>query len=176
MIRINFQPYTTSQLEAIVHARLASAQEGMPEKFSKEVVHKDGIKFAAMKVSSISGDARRVLDICRCALISNCLLLSENLLMLPVFRRAVELVHADKRTARTDDVKEVIKAMQNSPTAAYLRECSFHERLMLASLVKCVKRAGVEEIQWREVLDDKLISLALIITEAFVLCRYSISS
>jgi origin recognition complex subunit 1 len=31
----------------------------------KDVIHVDGIKFAAMKVSSISGDARRVLDICR---------------------------------------------------------------------------------------------------------------
>lgn len=55
-----------------------------------------------------------------------------------------------KRAARTDDVKEVIKVMQNSPTAAYLRECSYHERVMLASLVKCVKREGVEEIRWSE--------------------------
>jgi hypothetical protein len=29
------------------------------------VLSKDAVKFAAMKVSSISGDARRVLDICR---------------------------------------------------------------------------------------------------------------
>lgn len=43
--------------------------------------------------------------------------------------------------------------MQNSPTAAYLRECSFHERLMLTSLVKCIKREGVEEIKWGEVGD-----------------------
>jgi origin recognition complex subunit 1 len=57
MIRINFQPYTTAQLEQIVHARLRG---------SNEVLSKDAVKFAAMKVSSISGDARRVLDICRC--------------------------------------------------------------------------------------------------------------
>lgn len=49
------------------------------------------------------------------------------------------------------DVKEVIQVMQNSPIAAYLRECSFHERLMLASLVKCMKREGIEEIKWGEV-------------------------
>jgi origin recognition complex subunit 1 len=41
--------------------------------------------------------------------------------------------------------------MQNSPTAAYLRDCSLHERMMLASLVKCIKREGVEEIKWGEV-------------------------
>jgi origin recognition complex subunit 1 len=48
-------------------------------------------------------------------------------------------------------VKEVIKVMQNSPTAAYLRECSFHERMMLAAVIKCVKREGVEEVKWGDV-------------------------
>ena len=57
MVRINFQLYTTAQLEQILHARLGG---------SNGVISKDAVKFAAMKVSSISGDARRVLDICRC--------------------------------------------------------------------------------------------------------------
>lgn len=59
MIRINFQPYTTPQLEQIVHARLGG---------KTDVLSTDAVKFAAMKVSSISGDARRVLDVCRCVL------------------------------------------------------------------------------------------------------------
>lgn len=66
-------------------------------------------------------------------------------------RRAVELVHPQSRTARTDDVKKVIVDMQNSPTAAYLRDLSFHERLMLAALLRCIKREGVEEIAWGDV-------------------------
>ena len=65
MVRINFQPYTTGQLETIVHARLAKSREGLLAK-APDVISKDGVKFASMKVSSISGDARRVLDICRC--------------------------------------------------------------------------------------------------------------
>lgn len=66
MTRINFQPYTTPQLEKIVHTRLQSAKEGLEGKDRDQIViAPDGIKFAAMKVSSISGDARRVLDICR---------------------------------------------------------------------------------------------------------------
>ena len=137
MVRINFQPYTTPQLEQIVKARLAASKAGLPPSSSasssstaQDVLGPDALKFAAMKVSSISGDARRVLDICR---------------------RAVELVQPHARTARTDDVKEVIKSMQNSPTAAYLRELSFHERLMLAALLKCIKREGVEEIRWGDV-------------------------
>jgi origin recognition complex subunit 1 len=65
MIRINFQPYNTQQLEEIVKSRLANAKEGLKSGNDKDVIAPDGIKFAAMKVSSITGDARRVLDICR---------------------------------------------------------------------------------------------------------------
>ncbi|KZP17716.1 P-loop containing nucleoside triphosphate hydrolase protein [Athelia psychrophila] len=131
MIRINFQPYTTPQLERIVHARLQSAKDGLEgEDRQRTVIAPDGIKFAAMKVSSISGDARRVLDICR---------------------RAVEQVQPGKRAATTNDVKEVIKVMQNSPTAAYLRDCSLHERIMLAALIRVIKQQGVEEVRWGDV-------------------------
>ena len=64
MIRINFQPYSTPQLEKIVHARLHAAQCGLVDG-AKPVIANDAIKFASMKVSSVTGDARRVLDICR---------------------------------------------------------------------------------------------------------------
>jgi origin recognition complex subunit 1 len=53
--------------------------------------------------------------------------------------------------AKTEDVKEVIKVMQNSPTAAYIRECSLHERIMLAALLKCIRKEGVEEVKWGDV-------------------------
>lgn len=150
MIRINFQPYTTPQLEKIVQTRLQSAKEGL-EGTDKDqaVIAPDGIKFAAMKVSSISGDARRVLDICRLVRHESPHFFS---LTLPYLRRrTVELVQPRKRTAKTDDVKEVIKVMQNSPTAAYLRDCSLHERMMLAALLKVIKREGIEEVRWADV-------------------------
>lgn len=67
MARINFQPYSREQLEKIVEARLASAKEEMDEDKtpSQVVIAPDAIKLAAMTVSRITGDARRVLDICR---------------------------------------------------------------------------------------------------------------
>ncbi|KAG1835120.1 P-loop containing nucleoside triphosphate hydrolase protein [Suillus variegatus] len=142
MIRTNFQPYTTQQLEKIVHARLKEAKEGLEE--PSDVINTDGVKFAAMKVSSISGDARRVLDICR---------------------RAVELVHPKRRAARTEDVKEVIKVLQNSPTAAYLRDCSLHERIMLASLLRCIKREGIEEIKWGEIENQHVVYVEALTSE-----------
>jgi hypothetical protein len=63
------------------------------------------------------------------------------------------------------DVNEITKQMQNSPTAAYLRDCSFHERMVLVSLIKCIKREGVEEIKWGEVCYIRLDSAGGALTE-----------
>ncbi|KAJ3763886.1 P-loop containing nucleoside triphosphate hydrolase protein [Lentinula raphanica] len=136
MHTINFEPYKTQQLEQIVKARLDGANASLPSEKAKELLTVDAIKFIAMKISSISGDARRALDICR---------------------RTLELMRPRGIAARTNDVKNVIKEMQNSPTAAYLRECSLHERIMLASLIKCMKREGVEEIKLGDLQYQHLI-------------------
>ena len=50
-----FQPYTHTQLQTIVASRL----EGLT------IFHSDAIQLVARKVASLSGDARRALDICR---------------------------------------------------------------------------------------------------------------
>ncbi|KAJ4475288.1 P-loop containing nucleoside triphosphate hydrolase protein [Lentinula edodes] len=136
MHTINFEPYKTQQLEQIVKARLAGANESLPPSKAMELLTTDAIKFIAMKISSISGDARRALDVCR---------------------RTLELMRPKGIAARTSDVKDVIKEMQNSPTAAYLRECSLHERIMLASFIKCMKREGVEEIKLGDLRYQHLI-------------------
>lgn len=77
-------------------------------------------------------------------------------------RRAVEVAHpldGDEATpskpARLPEVKKVIDAMQNSPTAAYLVNCSRHEKTMLASLLKCIRRTGLETVKWGEVSSSK---------------------
>ena len=48
-------------------------------------------------------------------------------------------------------MKDVIKIMSSSPTAAYLRDCTLHQRMMLAALLKVVRREGVDEVPWGEV-------------------------
>ena len=67
MVRINFQPYTTPQLEAIVKARLLAARNAHPPlpADAPDVIAPDALKFAAMKVASISGDASCVLNVFR---------------------------------------------------------------------------------------------------------------
>ncbi|XP_065829540.1 origin recognition complex subunit 1-like isoform X2 [Oscarella lobularis] len=55
LTRVSFQPYTHSQLQAIITSRL----EGI------EAFDSESIELAARKVAAVSGDARRALDICR---------------------------------------------------------------------------------------------------------------
>ncbi|KAJ1914026.1 Origin recognition complex, subunit 1 [Tieghemiomyces parasiticus] len=55
LTRINFQPYTHQQLYSIVASRLRGLA----------AFDSDAIELCARKVSSVSGDARRALDICR---------------------------------------------------------------------------------------------------------------
>lgn len=64
MTRINFNPYNKDELISIVKARLATTNAGL-DKPLESVIHEDALKMAAMKISSVSGDVRRVLDICR---------------------------------------------------------------------------------------------------------------
>src|SRR4051812_787939 len=83
-------------------------------------------------------------------------------LSLSLSRRAVELVLPTKSTVKIPHIKEVVQTLQNSPTAAFLRDLSFHERVMLTSLIKCVKREGVEEV--------KLSGYVLSISESRAFC------
>lgn len=67
MTRINFQPYKKEQLQTIVKARLESARKTLETEEDQQqvVLAEDAIKLASAKVGGVSGDARRVLDVCR---------------------------------------------------------------------------------------------------------------
>jgi origin recognition complex subunit 1 len=63
MARVDFRPYKREQLEAIVRARLQAGAEGRDAMTT--VMEPDAIRLAAARVAAVSGDARRVLDVCR---------------------------------------------------------------------------------------------------------------
>ncbi|KAF8323765.1 P-loop containing nucleoside triphosphate hydrolase protein [Clavulina sp. PMI_390] len=132
MFRVDFRPYKREQLEAIVHSRLKTATDSLSGGGDVAIMDNDAVRLAAARVAGVSGDARRVLDVCR---------------------RAVELHQSRKRSGpvKTKDISEVMAEMQNSPTAAYIRDCSFHERIMLAALWKCLKRSGLSVVKWDDV-------------------------
>jgi Cdc6-like AAA superfamily ATPase len=136
LTRINFQPYKYDQLYAIVQSRL----EGI-DAFAKEAV-----EFAARKVSAVSGDARRALDICR---------------------RAVEIVELrrsaieEKGNAKTATqppshvtiaiVDEAIKEMFTSPSVAFIRSCSLHQKIFLVACMQRSRAIGLAEIEFGDV-------------------------
>ena len=124
MVRINFQLYSRQQLEKIVEARLASAKEEMDEdKKPSQVV--------------IAAQARcndRQLYNWRCQegtgyLQVFCFLFMPYLFPISFLscRQAVKLVQATRGTVKAPHIREVVQSMQNSPTAAFLLDLSFHE-------------------------------------------------
>uniref|UniRef100_A0A4W3HJ02 Cell division control protein 6 homolog n=1 Tax=Callorhinchus milii TaxID=7868 RepID=A0A4W3HJ02_CALMI len=74
---LNFPPYTKEQIVAIVQDRLSQVP-------GEKVLDNSAVQFCAGKVSSLSGDARKALDVCR---------------------RAVEMVEMDKGSPTSRLVK-----------------------------------------------------------------------
>ncbi|KAI9486029.1 MAG: P-loop containing nucleoside triphosphate hydrolase protein [Benjaminiella poitrasii] len=130
LTRINFQPYKYDQLFQIVQSRL----QGI-DAFAKEAV-----EFAARKVSAVSGDARRALDICR---------------------RAVEIVESKIKEQEEGKqapkhvtiavVDEAIKEMFSSPSVAFIRSCSLHQKVFLIACLQRSRAIGLAEIEFGDV-------------------------
>lgn len=69
------------------------------------------------------------------------------------YRRAVE-VSLELPTPHPVSPKEmmaVLNLMSSSPVAMFVKHCSVQQKIMLASVVRCVRREGVAEIGWRSV-------------------------
>ena len=45
----------------------------------------------------------------------------------------------------------VLNLMSSSPIAMFVRQCSVQQKVMMAAVVRCVRREGVPEIPWRSV-------------------------
>jgi origin recognition complex subunit 1 len=48
----------------------------------------------------------------------------------------------------------VLNAMSSSPVALFIRQCSPQQKMLLAALVRCVRREGMPEIAWHHVRTD----------------------
>jgi origin recognition complex subunit 1 len=112
MVRINFRPYTQEQLVEIVQSRLQRASSSLP--VAVQVLQPDAVKYASARISRVTGDARRVLDICRLT---------------------VEKMRPLKMEAKVKDVTEA----QNTPTARFVEGLGWHEKVMLAAYLECVR-------------------------------------
>lgn len=155
-----FQPYDRASLVEIVQSRLVAHPRSTED---HKVLTPDAITLAATKMAGTNGDARRVLDACRRAV------------EVAMGAAAVEDVTGTVATATANgagttgpadpaktarkpvtarNMVAVLNAMSSSPVAMYLKTCSVQQRMLLAALVRCVRREGVPEITWRALRQD----------------------
>ncbi|XP_033324629.2 origin recognition complex subunit 1 [Megalopta genalis] len=119
LTRLTFQPYNYKQLQEIVMSRLKDFNG-----FRSEAV-----QLVSRKVSAVSGDARRALDICR---------------------RAMEI--AESRNAETislQDVTAAVSEMIASAKVQAIKCCSKMEQMFLQAVSAEVSRTSIEEVYFK---------------------------
>lgn len=130
LTRITFQPYNHQELQQIMMSRLEDLS----------VIDPDGVQLIARKVSAVSGDARRTLDICR---------------------RATEIAQEEynssvikKPLSSIVNMKHVDKALNEmflSPILIFVSNASTQEQMFLRSVVQEFRMSGLEEAVFIEV-------------------------
>ena len=120
LTRLTFQPYNFKQLQEIVMSRL--------KHFSG--FRSEAVQLVARKVSAVSGDARRALDICR---------------------RAMEIAELrDAETISLKDVTEAVSEMIASAKVQAIKHCSKMEQTFLQAVSAEVTRTSIEEVYFKD--------------------------
>lgn len=143
-----FQPYDRASLVEIVQSRLIPHPRSTEE---HKVLTPDAITLAATKMAGTNGDARRVLDACRRA-VEVAMGTSDGTEDAKAKTKGKPTSERKAVTAR--DMVQVLNAMSSSPVAMYLKTCSVQQKMLLAALVRCVRREGVPEITWKALRQD----------------------
>ncbi|XP_076295367.1 origin recognition complex subunit 1 [Lasioglossum baleicum] len=120
LTRLTFQPYNYKQLQEIVMSRLKD--------FSG--FRSEAVQLVARKVSAVSGDARRALDICR---------------------RAMEIAESRKaETISLQDVTVAVSEMIASAKVQAIKHCSKMEQVFLQAISAEVTRTSIEEVYFKD--------------------------
>ena len=178
--KVVFKPYTADQLKKIVCSRLEEAAEsGTPPKDAtndvsnsatgageekKEAFEAVAIELASRKVAAVSGDARRVLELCRRAAELAETLAGRSFDEKEAARLrsesaagsdapAIDLDAASRRRVAALDaaqvvmrhIKDAMFEMFQSPHMRMLEAASRHDRIFLCALLLELRRSGVTE-------------------------------
>ena len=154
LTRITFPGYTHTQLMKIIQSRL----EGL----GQVVVEPDAVQFASRKVAAVSGDARRVLDICRRAVelaeqdaLQNDRIDQENQTpTAPGKTPLKEKKASSKGVVTIATVKQAINEATLTPLASHLRSLPLTSKLFLAALLARTRRTGLSESTLSDVTDE----------------------
>jgi len=131
--RIQFKPYNHNQLMEILEMRL--------EELKDAVFVKDAIQWVSKKISSLTGDVRKALDLCRSTL--------------ERVEKENEIRKENGEDARLVQVKDVIdtyEQMISSGVSRFIKELSPHQSIMLLSISKAIKVAGIPEVELGDVI------------------------
>nr|XP_050854269.1 origin recognition complex subunit 1 isoform X1 [Vespula vulgaris]XP_050854270.1 origin recognition complex subunit 1 isoform X1 [Vespula vulgaris] len=124
LTRLTFQPYNHKQLQEIVLTRLKDS----------DAFRSEAIQLVARKVSAVSGDARRALDICR---------------------RATEIAELHEREkVIMEDVNEALSEMIESSKVQAIKHCSQMEQMFLQAVSAEVTRTGIEEACFKSIYNQ----------------------
>lgn len=166
LTRITFPGYTHDQLMQIIQSRLSSVPA--------HIVDPDAIQFASRKVASVSGDARRALDICRRAVEiaeSEAAAAHDPLLNTPSKpkpqSRLQEGVQKEKDVPGAErqkragvgkvtiaTVKRAISEATSSPLQQYLKALPLSNKVFLAALLARTRRTGIAECVLGDVIEE----------------------
>ncbi|KAI9727507.1 MAG: Origin recognition complex, subunit 1 [Chrysothrix sp. TS-e1954] len=163
LTRITFQGYTHGQLMTIIQSRLESVQGRAG---ATVVVESDAIQFAARKVAQVSGDARRVLDMCRRAVeIAETELeevedASSGDPRTPSKRGRGKAdgggasVEKTKGRVTIATVQKAIREATSTPLQQYLRHLPLASKLFLAAFLALSRRTGVGEAILGDIVEE----------------------
>lgn len=139
MTRITFKPYSDRQLCQIVHARLGIEKQEQEEtteavipahlRGCQQVFAPESLVYLAKRISNVSGDARRMLDVCRRAIDA-----------------AEEGMDSGEAAITIGDMKRVLDAMVKSGKGAHITHLPTQAKVALVAVLLCVRRAGTAEV------------------------------
>lgn len=96
------------------------------------IFNDEAITFASKRISNVSGDARRMLDVCR---------------------RAVEMKESSGTDTRITihDIRQILDGMVKSARPSHIsRSLSVHSKILLVSLLHLTRKTGLQEIKMEE--------------------------
>ncbi|THD21977.1 Origin recognition complex subunit 1 [Fasciola hepatica] len=128
MTRLTFAPYSHQQLVQIVRARLMDTVSA--------VFQDKAIELAARKVAAVSGDVRRVLDICRRAAE---IATSSNT------KSARSKTNTECVSVNMEHINTALCEMFTTPKLTAIRACSVYEKLFLRALAAEFQARSSEE-------------------------------
>ena len=163
MTRITFMPYNDRQLLEIVRSRLginqseseATSSAALEEdkaatRGCHQVFSMDAITYVSKRVSNVSGDARRMLDVCRRAIE-----LVEMKAIAEAAKQSKDTIpNKDDITLKQVtilDMREVLDSMVKSGKVSHILSLPLHAKILLLSLLSCLRRSGLMEANLVEV-------------------------